>query len=136
MLQHFPWLGPVEYSTFCFKLSWKKKKNTQSHHSFFSDRSLFCNCICSEMEEGSLITSSLISKSGASITSYDSNEQLQNDEQYSSDPVTLTVIFSSLVAVCGSYVYGHAVSVFKYIYLYIYRYQSPMLKHFDFKGFN
>lgn len=61
------------------------------------------------MEEGSLITSSLISKSGASITSYDSNEQLQNDEQYSSDPVTLTVIFSSLVAACGSYVYGHAV---------------------------
>ncbi|KAK9215434.1 hypothetical protein WN944_007439 [Citrus x changshan-huyou] len=74
---------------------------------------------CSEIEEGSLITSSLISNSGASITSYDSNDQLQNDKRYSPDPVTLRVIFSSLVAACGSYVYGHAVSVYNYIYIII-----------------
>ncbi|KAK9218962.1 hypothetical protein WN943_007601 [Citrus x changshan-huyou] len=42
---------------------------------------------CSEIEEGSLITSSLISNSGASIRSYNSNDQLQNNERYSADPV-------------------------------------------------
>ncbi|XP_044483761.1 sugar transporter ERD6-like 5 [Mangifera indica] len=57
------------------------------------------------MAEG-LLTSSFIMKSGVSIHSFHS-EPLLPDEP--SGPVTSKLIFSSVVAVCGSYVYGHAV---------------------------
>ncbi|KAJ4719536.1 Sugar transporter ERD6-like [Melia azedarach] len=66
-----------------------------------------------EEDNSSVITSSLIVKSGVSMASYDSNnneeEELLLLQTQHSSPVTLRVIFSSLVAVCGSYVYGHAV---------------------------
>ncbi|KAJ0080563.1 hypothetical protein Patl1_22727 [Pistacia atlantica] len=61
----------------------------------------------SNMAEG-LLTSSFIMKSGVSIHSSFQSEPLLPDDQ-PSGPVTFKLIFSSLVAVCGSYVYGHAV---------------------------
>ncbi|KAH7572003.1 hypothetical protein JRO89_XS04G0183800 [Xanthoceras sorbifolium] len=65
-------------------------------------------------EEGRLplISSSFSLKSGESIK-YGSGEGLLisdfEDPSSSSSPITFKVVFSSLVAVCGSYIYGHAV---------------------------
>ncbi|KAK0600869.1 hypothetical protein LWI29_019051 [Acer saccharum] len=64
------------------------------------------------------LASSVSLKSGESFIRLGSEGLLISDFEdpsLESSPITFKVVFSSLVAVCGSYVYGHAYSVFSSI---------------------
>ncbi|TXG65665.1 hypothetical protein EZV62_006940 [Acer yangbiense] len=73
---------------------------------------LLSSSITVKSAENIRLTSSVSLKSGESFVRFGSEGLLISDfgdPSSESSPITFKVVFSSLVAVCGSYVYGHAV---------------------------